>query len=231
MESVKKALGVVLNRTAQNTQVSSVDMERPVGRTPQMVWLPKRYQNKTSELLTPANREQLRIGIAAINDGMGVFLTGGCGSGKTHLGVLLLQHAENVSSKKYIGETYGHIPDQSEFLSAPDFFLELRSTFNDGVESEGDVIGRYSYVKNLMIDDIGAEKVSDWSRQMFYTLIDRRYRENELTIITSNLSLDDLAKSIDDRISSRIVEMCVVIKLEGDHRVKMAKERIEGNRE
>ena len=81
--------------------------------------------------------------------------------------------------------------------------------------SEENIINFYGSKELLVIDDVGAEKVSDWSRQMFYTLIDRRYREMSQTIITSNLDLDKLAEIIDERISSRIIEMGKVIKLGG----------------
>lgn len=101
------------------------------------------------------------------------------------------------------------------FLPAAEFFVELKDTFG-GSGSEKDVLDRYSKTPLLCIDDIGAEKISDWSRQMFYTLIDRRYREEKQTIITSNLDLEMIAKLIDDRISSRIVGMGIVLNLTGE---------------
>ncbi len=78
-------------------------------------------------------------------------------------------------------------------------------------ESEKDLLDRYAQTPLLVLDDLGAEKISDWSRQTFYLLIDRRYREIKQTIITSNLTHDQLAGQLDDRIASRICEMGVVI--------------------
>ena len=62
---------------------------------------------------------------------------------------------------------------------------------------------------------------SAWSRQVVYTLIDRRYRSVLPTIITSNLDLDEVAERIDDTIASRIVGMGKIIFLRGtDWRLK-----------
>ena len=51
--------------------------------------------------------------------------------------------------------------------------------------------------------------------------MDRRYREELRTIITSNLSIEEIQEKLDDRIASRIVGMCRVCILQGrDRRVK-----------
>ena len=60
----------------------------------------------------------------------------------------------------------------------------------------------------LILDDLGAEKVTEYVRQSLYTLINKRYLDNLPTFFTSNLSLDEIAARLDDRISSRIFEMC-----------------------
>lgn len=142
-----------------------------------------------------------------------MYLSGHAGTGKTHLAIgLIIEWL-----KKNAPQNSTQYP---LFLPAVEFFIELKGTFN-GVGSEKEVLDKYSRTPLLCIDDIGAEKISDWSRQMFYTLIDRRYRDEKQTIITSNLTLEDVSKLIDDRISSRIVGMGVVVNLTGeDYRLK-----------
>lgn len=182
-----------------------------------MGWMniPKLYHNKTL-LNYIGNEIQVQQGKDAIQENRGVFLTGGCGSGKTHLAIgLMVMYSHNhreLSPKNH-----------PKFLPAVELFLELKSTFNSsGTEKE--VLDKYSQTNILCIDDIGAEKISDWTRQSFYTLIDRRYRDAKQTILTSNFELDKIATNIDDRISSRIVEMCEIIKLSGnDYRIKKGK--------
>jgi DNA replication protein DnaC len=43
----------------------------------------------------------------------------------------------------------------------------------------------------LLLDDLGAEKASDWTRKELVIILDERYRENRPTIVTSNLMLTD----------------------------------------
>jgi DNA replication protein DnaC len=73
----------------------------------------------------------------------------------------------------------------------------------------------------LVIDDLGAEKSSEWAREILYLIIDKRYSDLLPTIITSNLSPKELAEKLDDRLVSRLMEDAIVIKIDGkDHRVK-----------
>ncbi len=190
--------------------------------------IPERYGNK---LLKNFKGEPsgLREAIVA---GESLLLSGGCGTGKTHLAVGLAKYWVGVSALKekeyyagrdkereFTGETW---EKRVYFLSALEFFFELKNTF-DGSGSEAEVLSKYDSVTLLVIDDLGAEKVSDWSRQMMFLLIDRRYRDCKQTIITTNLAPDKLAKEIDDRIMSRICEMGRVVILTGpDKRIKTA---------
>jgi len=144
-----------------------------------------------------------------------LYLTGPRGTGKTHMAAAIVR--EIVSDK-----TPSHSLSGVQWTSAPDLLLEIRATFRDGSErSEMGIIEQYSDCRLLVLDDLGAEKTSEWSLQTLYTIIDRRYREERQTIITSNLSLDELAAQVDDRIASRLSELCRVVVLAGaDRRVK-----------
>ena len=168
--------------------------------------IPKRYMGKTLGLFLGFDNEK-EIAKEAILNNKSVFLSGGCGTGKTHLAIALLLEWFN----KYRPDSnnqYGF----PVFIPSVEFFLELKNTFGND-ESEKYILDRYTKPELLCIDDVGAEKISDWSRQMFYTLVDRRYREEKQTIITSNLSLADISKLIDDRIASRIAGQGAVINL------------------
>jgi DNA replication protein DnaC len=148
----------------------------------------------------------------AVHIGQSLFLTGNTGTGKTHLGVALM-------NRWYACRFNGHrLRGIALFLPALEFFAALKNTFGDSSTSEDSVLTRYSSTEFLLIDDVGAEKISDWSRQAFFTLIDRRYRNKLQTIITSNLDLNQVAEMIDDRISSRVLEMGPVLRLEADDR-------------
>ena len=73
----------------------------------------------------------------------------------------------------------------------------------------------------LAIDDIGAEKLTEFVRQITYYILNEREQRELPTLITSNFSLMEIDEMIDSRISSRIAGMCEVIKLSGkDRRLK-----------
>lgn len=141
-----------------------------------------------------------------------LYLTGPRGTGKTHMAAAIVREL-------VMDLTPSHSVSWVQWISAPDLLLEIRNTFRDGSErSELSVIEQYSECDLLVLDDLGAEKTSEWSLQTLYTIIDRRYREERQTIITSNLSLDELAEKVDDRIASRLSELCRVVVLTGPDR-------------
>ena len=73
----------------------------------------------------------------------------------------------------------------------------------------------------LFLDDLGAEKLTDFVRQITYYILNEREQHQLLTVITSNFSIKDLDKQIDSRISSRIAGMCEILKFTGkDQRLK-----------
>lgn len=141
---------------------------------------------------------------------MSVFISGGIGVGKTVLMASLI--------KKYIRED-----KRIKWISYPEFIMDLQSLFRkDSEETPFDVAHNVaSFHGILAIDDIGAEKLTDYVRQITYYIINYREQYKLITLITSNFSLADIDKLIDSRISSRIVGMCKCVKLKGkDRRVK-----------
>jgi len=92
--------------------------------------------------------------------------------------------------------------------------LSLRNSFVEN-KSDEEVIAKYTSKPLLILDDFGSEKITEFSRQSMYAIIDRIYRNCTQLIVTSNLSLGKISELLDDRISSRLAEMCEVVKLDG----------------
>ena len=91
----------------------------------------------------------------------------------------------------------------------------IRHTFdkeNTNKQNEGDFIERFSGYDFLILDDMGAEKVSEYSIQILYLLVDKRDSFLKPTMICSNLSIAGLEDTLSPRITSRIVGMGKVIK-------------------
>lgn len=74
----------------------------------------------------------------------------------------------------------------------------------------------------VMIDDVGAEKPTEWVIETMYAIVNWRYERKLPTVITSNCSLPEIGQMYGDRIASRIVEMCGgsdgIVKLTGEDR-------------
>ena len=63
----------------------------------------------------------------------------------------------------------------------------------------------------LILDDIGVEVSKDWVNTTLYQLIDYRYANKLITIITSNYPIEQL--KVDDRIKDRINAMCLPLHI------------------
>lgn len=135
------------------------------------------------------------------------YIHGSVGTGKTHLAVALFR--EGLLNFEF----------ESEFIYMNDLLSKIKSTFANGSEiTEFDITEHFSIIPALYIDDMGVEKPTEWVLMKINSIIDCRYRKELKTIITSNLSLNELAEKLGDRTASRITEMCNVIQLAGKDR-------------
>lgn len=143
----------------------------------------------------------------------GLMLYGKAGSGKTHLAVSIARH---IIEKKQI---------QVRFARIVDLLSEIRKTFDNNeqyrTENESELIQRYTAAPLLIIDDLGAEKTTDWVRQILYQIIDERWIEQKPIIVTSNLNLEELEARFEERIASRVAGMCRLVESRDyDYRIK-----------
>ncbi|HDO36666.1 MAG TPA: AAA family ATPase [Nitrospirae bacterium] len=158
-----------------------------------------------------------------------LLFTGPPGCGKTHLAMAICRELIREDRVNGVGPpemmdipdywSTGLNPDVA-FTTIPELLLEIRATFNDSVESESGVIGKYSNVDLLILDDLGAEKSSEFAIQSLYVLIDRRNRELKPTVITTNLSLAGIEAQLNSRIASRLAEMKIIKLNMPDYRKK-----------
>jgi DNA replication protein DnaC len=176
--------------------------------------IPPRYQRKPLTALVGLDNDR------------GVFIHGPCGTGKTHLAVGTLTDWFSRSVDFQNCNTSNPDVVRGHFQSATDFILDCKATIGRASESEDSVInsvlrGRLGRYNLVVLDDLLAVRITDYTATLTAALIDRAYtRGNQALVITCNFPLADVARLVDDRTASRIAEMCVPVKLAGaDRRV------------
>ena len=140
----------------------------------------------------------------------GLYLYGNFGCGKTYLVSALFNELAKKGTK-------------STIIYFPEFLRSLKASFgnvDDNYEERFDAVKEANL---LLLDDIGAEKLSDWARdEVLGVILQYRMEEHLPTFFTSNLSLNDLEKhlhtgSFEDEINARrIIERikCLTESLE-----------------
>lgn len=83
--------------------------------------------------------------------------------------------------------------------------------FNKSRSFEEDIIRRMNAAKLLILDDLGAERDTEFSHETVYNIIDSRYRSRKPMIVTTNLNLNEMQSTRDvrlQRIYDRVLEVC-----------------------
>lgn len=70
----------------------------------------------------------------------------------------------------------------------------------------------------LILDDLGAEKSSEWVKETLYSVIDSRYEWQRPTVITTNLNTRQIPEVTGERVASRLLEMVDVVAMTGADR-------------
>ncbi len=162
-------------------------------------------------------------------------LVGGCGSGKTHLAIATLKKCRVPISCECGGQYFKddktcpacgvalEWPQKYDItktcVSTIEMILRVRSYLSQqGAELES--LRQYVRPKILLLDDVSAEKTSEWVQQTLFYLINKRDGLMHPTIITSNDSLANIGVCYGDRVASRLASGKVLQITADDYRLR-----------
>jgi DNA replication protein DnaC len=161
-------------------------------------------------LLTPV-RSFIRKIDRNLDEGHGFWFFGDVGTGKTSLAMLVSKAALEAGRSVAI-------------YSMPRLLADIKETYEESSErSYMDLFDRLCTVDLLHIDDLGAEKRTEWVLEQLYAIVNERWQEQKsITVTTNLLDPDELRAQIGPRTVSRITEMCVQIPIMGRDRRRPA---------
>lgn len=188
--------------------------------------MPPRYELCAFENFSPVNESvsfAKTMGTKFVNEyplDFGLLIMGPCGGGKTHLAVAILR--ELIYQQKASGL----------FFDFRDLLKKIQNSYNSVSQtSEMDILEPVLNCEVLVLDDLGAERPTEWVRDTFAYIINSRYNRKLATVITTNFDdrkreprvladrsqvsrEETLEERIGTRLRSRLYEMCKVILIE-----------------
>ena len=193
--------------------------------------IPPRYEHCTLESFTADNpslsaaREKAMLYcngypyLGPADEGLGLLFSGDNGVGKTHLAVSVLR------------ELYTSKGARGEFWDFHELIREIKNSYNPETRTtELQVLAPVVETDILLLDDLGAWKMTDWMNDTLFFILNSRYMAKRATVITTNFQDVDaraaqaadplrrkefLVERIGQRLRSRLMEMCLVIKMQG----------------
>lgn len=140
-------------------------------------------------------------------DGKGLLLYGGVGTGKTYAAASIA----NALIDKGVSAMVTN-------------FARISNKLQERFEKKQAYLDNLNKFDLLVLDDLAAERSTEYMQEIVYNVIDARYRAGLPMIITTNLSMETIknpTNATDNRIYDRILEKCFPVEVKGaSHRRK-----------
>lgn len=197
--------------------------------------VPARFAERTLDGYQPHNASQtLALHAArclADRTYQSLVIVGPPGVGKSHLAAGVVRAIVTELDRDYTArrdamafdDPWPRIPISPMWTNVADLIVSLRMQMDAPLDDRSAAEAVRALRKHpalVVLDDLGREKVSDWTGEIVYALVNARYENRLPTLITSNLSPSELVASPYWPAVSRLAEDGALVKIEGrDHRL------------
>ena len=133
---------------------------------------------------------------ANLEEGRGMWFHGDVGTGKTSLAMLISKAAIEAGKSVAI-------------YSVPHLLADIKGTY-EGARGDSylQLFRRLTGVDLLHLDDLGAERRTEWVLEQLYSIVNERWQDQRSIVVTTNLMVDDLREQVGPRTVSRLAEIC-----------------------
>ena len=125
----------------------------------------------------------------------------GVGTGKTTMSCALLNNLIDIGFSGL-------------FYVIPELLEAVKTTYSSNNMNESKIIKRIFSCDCLVLDDLGTEKTTEWTKEFLFKIINNRYNNKKAIIFTTNLDIKELYSKFGERMMSRIQEESYIYKVE-----------------
>ena len=173
---------------AEAARIKALKLEKRLANA----MIPLRFKHKRLDGFVADTDEKKRVfefikryaenfDVEALQTGRSVILSGGPGTGKTHLSIGVANHVIEMGGTAMFSTVAGLV-------------RRVRESWSDKTETEQEVIDLYSQPDLLIIDEIGVQSGSENEHQILFDIMNSRYENMRPTILLTNLPILDIRK-------------------------------------
>jgi DNA replication protein DnaC len=181
---------------------------------------PERYANvppltTLSDAYFKEGQDEARKSLLGFLDGThrSVVLIGGVGSGKTHMAAAtyfsFIAQDDMSTGMQLEDGTIERFKRHMCFVNVPKFVADIKRGFGYSADEHrrvAEIEHLLDECRCVVLDDLGAERATDFSNEQLLLLVDGLYNRSSRVIVTTNVKMSVLAETGGARLVSRIAE-------------------------